>query len=274
MEIKVLVENRTCSSDFACEHGLSLYIETGKHKILFDMGGSTIFLENAHTMGVDLSLVDIGILSHGHSDHGGGLPAFLELNKNANIYIHEKADEGQYARRDPDKIAEIGISPQIMKEPKIICTKGDWQLDEGLLLFSSVDKKQLCSVANNSLLVQNHNEYVKDSFEHEQNLLLTEKGEKILITGCAHRGIVNIMARAMELAGGPLDAVIGGFHLSNPSTGQCEADELIAGVAECLNSYETKYYTFHCTGIEAYRKLKMTMGDKISYLATGDKLIF
>lgn len=273
MLIKVLVENRTCSSDFACEHGLSLYIETGKHKILFDMGGSTIFLENAHKMGVDLSLVDIGILSHGHSDHGGGLPAFLALNKNAQIYIQEKAGEGHYARRVNDKIAEIGIAPEIMREPEVICTKGDWQVDDGILLFSTVDKKQLCSKANDVLLCKKDAEYFKDPFEHEQNLLITEAGKNFLITGCAHRGIVNIMSRAMELAGGPLDVVLGGFHLSIPSTGKCEADDIINGVAEYLNSYETKYYTFHCTGIEAYKKLKLVLGDKISYLETGSKVI-
>jgi len=272
MVIKVLVENRTSSPAFGCEHGLSLYIETQKHKILFDMGGSTIFLENAKKMGVDLSLVDVAILSHGHSDHGGGLPVFLDFNKRAEIYIHEKAGAGHYARRSNDKIAEIGISPQVMNVAKVVRTKGDWQVDDGILLFATADKKQLCSTANNVLLVKKDDEYVKDPFEHEQNLLLTEGGQRILVTGCAHRGIVNIVERAMELAGGPLDVVIGGFHLSNPSTGQCEADELIAGVAEYLNSYETKYYTFHCTGMEAYKKLKLAMGDKISYLETGDKL--
>lgn len=273
MVIKVLVENRTSSPAFGCEHGLSLYIETQKHKILFDMGGTTIFLENAKKMGVDLSLVDVAILSHGHSDHGGGLPVFLDFNKRAEIYIHEKAGAGHYARRSNDKIAEIGISPQIMDSGKVSRTKGDWHVDAGILLFSTVDKKQLCSEANNVLLIKKDDEYVKDPFEHEQNLLLTEGGKKILVTGCAHCGIVNIMERAMELAGGPLDVVIGGFHLSIPSTGQCESDELIAAVAGYMNSYETKYYTFHCTGMEAYKKLKSYMGEKISYLETGNSLI-
>ena len=273
MVIKVLLENRTSSPEFGCEHGLSLYIETQKHKILFDMGASTIFLENAKKMDVDLSLVDIAILSHGHSDHGGGLPVFLDFNKRAKVYIHENAAEGHYALRNNDKIAEIGISPKIMASGKVICTKGDWDVDEGILLFSTVDKKQLCSEANKVLLTKSNGEYIKDSFAHEQNLLLTEGGKRILVTGCAHRGIVNIMERAMELAGWPLDAVIGGFHLSNPSTGQCEAEKTISGVAEYLNSYKTQYYTFHCTGMEAFKKLKLAMGDKISYLETGNDLV-
>ena len=273
MIIKVLLENRTSSPELGCEHGLSLYIETQKHKILFDMGASTIFLENAKKMGVDLSIVDIAILSHGHSDHGGGLPVFLDFNKRAEIYIHEKAGVEHYALRGNDKIAEIGIAPQVMDSPKVICTKGDWYVDDGILLFSTADKKQLCSTANNVLLTKKDDEYVKDPFEHEQNLLLTEDGKRILVTGCAHRGIVNIMERAMELADGPLDIVIGGFHLSNPGTGQCEADELIAAVAGYMNSYETKYYTFHCTGMKAYKKLQLAMGEKISYLETGNELV-
>lgn len=274
MLVKVLLENKTSSPDLGCEHGLSLYIETQKHKILFDMGASTIFLENAKKMGVDLSLVDIGILSHGHFDHGGGLLSFLEINKKATIYVHEKAGQGHFALRSNEKIDNIGILPQIMQESKVVCTKGDWKVDEGILLFSTVEKKQLCSKANEVLLMEKDGEYVKDSFGHEQNLLLTEDGKKILITGCAHKGIVNIVDRAMELAGGPLDVVIGGFHLSNPKAGQCESDEIIAGVAAYLNSYATKYYTFHCTGLEAYHKLKLIMGDKITYLATGDEVVF
>lgn len=273
MLVKVLLENKTSSPDLGCEHGLSLYIETQKHKILFDMGASTIFLENAKKMGVDLSLVDIGILSHGHFDHGGGLLSFLEINKKATIYVHEKAGQGHFALRSNEKIDNIGILPQIMQESKVVCTKGDWKVDEGILLFSTVEKKQLCSKANEVLLMEKDGEYVKDSFGHEQNLLLTEDGKKILITGCAHKGIVNIVDRAMELAGGPLDVVIGGFHLSNPKAGQCESDEIIAGVAAYLNSYATKYYTFHCTGLEAYHKLKLIMGDKITYLAAGDEMV-
>ena len=274
MLVKVLLENKTSSPDLGCEHGLSLYIETQKHKILFDMGASTIFLENAKKMGIDLNLVDIGILSHGHYDHGSGLMSFMELNKNADIYIHEKAGEEHFARRSNDKIDEIGIPSQVMQESKVICTKGDWKVAEGILLFSTVTKKQLCSKANDVLLMKQDGQYVKDTFEHEQNLLLTENGKNILITGCAHGGIVNIVDRAMELAGAPLDVVMGGFHLSNPKAGQCESEEIITGVAEYLNSYKTKYYTFHCTGLEAYNKLKLIMGDKIAYLATGDEVVF
>ncbi len=273
MNVKVLMENTALSSEFHSEHGLSLYIETENHKILFDMGKSPLFLENAKTMGVDLAAVDIAVLSHGHYDHGGGLPSFLKINKTAPIYIHEKAGEGHYARRKNDKIEEIGIEPALLKNPRVINTKGDWPIEKECLLFSTVEKQTLRSVSNDVLLEKQGGNFIKDSFGHEQSLLLTENGKTILFAGCAHRGIVNIMDRAMELVGGPPDIVIGGFHLSNPSAGQCEPLETIQGIAQYLNAFPTKYYTCHCTGLEAYEQLKSLMGKKIDYVSAGSQMV-
>ena len=75
MKIITLMEDKAASGEFVAERGLCQYIETGKHKILFDMGPSGSFVKNAETLGVDLGAVDIAVLSHGHSDHGGGRSA-------------------------------------------------------------------------------------------------------------------------------------------------------------------------------------------------------
>ena len=80
MKVQVLLENTSLSEALKAEHGLSLYIETGKHKILFDMGQTDAFADNAEKMGIDLSQVDFAILSHGHYDHGGGLKYFMEIH--------------------------------------------------------------------------------------------------------------------------------------------------------------------------------------------------
>ena len=77
MLIKTLVENTAISKDFGSEHGLSLYIETKKHKILFDVGASELFLKNAKKLDVSIADVDFLVISHGHYDHGGGLKSFI-----------------------------------------------------------------------------------------------------------------------------------------------------------------------------------------------------
>ena len=96
MKITALVENTSCSPVIGYEHGLSLYIETEKHKMLFDMGQSGIFAENAEKLGIDLSKADIAVLSHGHYDHGGGLTRFMEINDTAPIYLSRYAFEPHY----------------------------------------------------------------------------------------------------------------------------------------------------------------------------------
>ncbi|AFV12532.1 metallo-beta-lactamase family protein [Thermacetogenium phaeum DSM 12270] len=78
MLIKTLVENTSISKDFGSEHGLSLYIETKKHKILFDVGASELFLQNAKKLNVNIADVDFLVISHGHYDHGGGAKNLFE----------------------------------------------------------------------------------------------------------------------------------------------------------------------------------------------------
>ena len=85
MKVVILMENNTCKANIACAHGLSMYIETDKHKILFDMGPDAQFINNAKELGVDLTQVDIAFLSHAHNDHCGGLEAFLKLNDHAKV---------------------------------------------------------------------------------------------------------------------------------------------------------------------------------------------
>ena len=99
MKITALVENTT-KEDLATEHGLSLYIETEKHTILFDSGQGELFAGNAEKLGKDLAGVDLMILSHGHYDHGGGLETFLKKNDRARVIMSSEAFGDYYNAKD------------------------------------------------------------------------------------------------------------------------------------------------------------------------------
>jgi 7,8-dihydropterin-6-yl-methyl-4-(beta-D-ribofuranosyl)aminobenzene 5'-phosphate synthase len=93
MKVKILVENRANQPECLAEHGLSVYIESGQRKILFDLGATDIYLQNAKRMKIDLGEVDTVVVSHGHYDHTGGIPSFCGINHKAKIFIHNKHND-------------------------------------------------------------------------------------------------------------------------------------------------------------------------------------
>ena len=111
-----------------------------------------------------------------------------------------------------------------------------------------------------------------DGFEHEQDMLIAEAGRRVLIAGCAHRGIVNIMQNLKSIDPTPPDAVFGGLHLSVPGTDAVN-EALVDGTAErMLESPGTVYYTGHCTGLPSFKRLRERMGERIKYLPAGQSV--
>lgn len=268
MKIVTLMEDTAGAPAFACEHGLSFYIETDDRKLLFDMGQTGLFLQNAAVCGVDLSKVDTAFVSHGHYDHGGGLAAFLDVNDHAPVYVHAQAFEPHFSHK-PEGIRNIGLDAALAANPRLRRVSGVTEVGDGLTLFSDITGTDCVPQGNRTLYEREGEDYVPDRFTHEQSLIVREGDKAVLFTGCAHRGVVNICARAKELLGRDPDVVVGGMHLFSPSTGKSEPDEAICAVAERLAQTDSRYYTCHCTGQHAFDVLRETLGDRIAFLAAG-----
>ena len=273
MIIRALAENTSISDEYGCEHGLSLYIESKLHKILFDMGRKKIFYENAVKMNVDLSAVDIAFISHGHFDHGGGMRLFLNHNEKAKIYVNVNAFDAHRSQRSSG-LEDIGLERSLFSTQRFVLVGDRMKIDTELELFSDIQTSNLLCKSQKTLMMESAVGFVPDTFEHEQNLIITQGERTALIAGCAHRGIVNILNRYIEIKGKAPDLVLGGFHLSNPETGAGEEPALVLQIAQYLKTLPTKYYTCHCTGLAQYQLLKDHLGDQISYLATGGTIEF
>lgn len=262
MVIISLVENTT-KSELAVKHGLSLYIRTKAHRLLFDLGPDGTLFENARKMDIDIADVDTVIISHGHYDHGGALKRFLEINSTARIYVQREAFEPHYSKRGFVKVP-IGIDEKLKASGQVVLLDGDFKIDKELSLFTVEHTEKYHSSANDALYDKNG----RDAFSHEQNLIIREN-QVALVMGCGHAGVVNIMEKAE--CSGP-NVCVGGFHLFNPHTKETVASDVLDGIAGELQKYtDTQFYTCHCTGEEAYQYLVQKMNN-LHYISCGDKL--
>lgn len=261
MKIMALVENKSWC-ELKPKHGLSLYIETKKHKILFDVGPDHTLFENCDKRGIALSEVDIVIISHGHIDHGGALEQFLKINHKAKIYVQRKAFEKHYSKFLFLKV-DVGITSSLQVHSQIVLLDGNYTIDNELSLFTVPNIEKYYSSVNNSL----YTDYGQDDFTHEQNLIISEN-INVLIMGCGHAGVVNILEKASIY--NP-QVCIGGYHLWNPLTKKTVLKGLLEDLAHELAMYDIRYYTCHCTGFTAYNYLSQRLSN-MNYLSCGDTI--
>lgn len=252
MKITVLAENTACEG-FACEHGLSLYVETKGRKLLFDFGQTGAFAENAEKLGVDLSVVEFAVLSHGHYDHSGGLTKFLQINETAPVYVSQYAFRPHFNADGKD----IGVALELQGNSRLVLTQDRMEIGEGMTLLSCNELSRPYPTDAFGLKEYEH----PDAFLHEQYLVVEEDGKRIVLSGCSHKGILNIVPWLEP------DVLIGGFHFMklDPETDRKTLDN---AAKELLHS-DTVYYTGHCTGAAQYDYLKTIMGDRLQALTTG-----
>ena len=273
MKIVTLVENMEGIPGCGTEHGLSFYIETEHHKLLFDAGASELVMKNAALLGVDLSTVDTAVLSHGHSDHGGSLPHFLAVNDIAKVYLLRSMFTVHYSMR-ADGPHYIGLPKELdAYRDRLVCAGDRLDLDEELSLFSGIGYDCPPPPTNGHLMMDGPQGLIRDDFGHEQCLVITQGNKRYLFSGCAHHGVLNVLKRFEELYGGTPDAVYGGFHLMRHGVPYAAEDQVYAEeTAKALKELPAQYYTCHCTGVEPYAWMKALLGEQLHYLHCGESL--
>lgn len=267
IKIVTLMEDNLCEEGLVAEHGLSVYVETTKHKLLIDTGQSDKTWENAKHKGIDLKSIDTVILSHGHYDHSGGLMTFASLNPDAVIYMRSNVGGEYYSLKETGE-KYIGIDKDILKLPNIKFVSKNMKIDEELSLFTGVTPHRNLPKGNRLLHEKVDEKYVQDTFSHEQYLAIEyNKNKYALVSGCAHKGILNILDTFKKLYGTEPAIVISGFHMIQQKYTDEDLQE-IRSVAEELTTMNTVFYTGHCTGTVAFEVLKEVMGEKLKNLNT------
>lgn len=271
MKIINLVEDTAGHNACEFEHGLSFYIETKYHKLLVDTGATDMSLRNARILDIDVTEVDTVVLSHGHYDHSGGIIPFIEKNNKARIYMTETAG-GEYYNLKNDLEKYIGIDKRIMQLPQTVKVEGNLKIDDELFLFSGIKGNKYPSNGNLTLKMKTDAGYVQDTFIHEQCLVITEDGKNVLLSGCAHNGIINILDRYYEIYSAYPDMVISGFHMIQSTEYTDEDVENIKNIAKELMKTGSVFYSGHCTGQRAFDIMKEIMGERLIQIHSGEMI--
>jgi len=195
-------------------------------------------------------------------DHGGALEPFLKLNHKAKVYAQKKAFEKHYSKSLFSR-KDVGIAPDLQKHPQVVLLDGDYNITDDLLLFTTPDIDKLKSTANKVLYTDSG----RDDFQHEQSLMILGD-PNVLIMGCGHAGIVNILEKASAYKP---QVCVGGYHLWNPLSKKTVGDSLLEGIAQELQKHKIRYYTCHCTGQKAFGYLAQRVPG-MNYLYCGETI--
>lgn len=272
MKIINLIEDTKGVETCHHEHGLSFYIETKKHKLLLDTGATDAFLQNAQALNIDLTQVDTVIISHGHYDHTGGILAFAKINSKAKIYIQKSAQGGFYNYRNQEE-KYIGMDEKVSSLEQVVFLEGDLKIDEELSIFTGVTGRKLWPKGNEILKKKCGDEFVQDDFCHEQYLVVTQGAERVLLSGCAHNGILNILDKYREIYRNEPTHVISGFHMMKKDEYTKEDTQMIEETAHILSKMDTHFYSGHCTGEYPLEVLSKIMKDKLTAIHSGETVL-
>jgi 7,8-dihydropterin-6-yl-methyl-4-(beta-D-ribofuranosyl)aminobenzene 5'-phosphate synthase len=249
------------------EHGLSLLIEMSGARILFDTGQGPAFMDNAQALGLDLSGIDAVVLSHGHYDHGGGLFGLYErLGDSAPPLFAGKDFDGPRYSRGKDGLKEIGIPKPLLPPgaPRPITIAAMETLAPGIHIVPAAERVDGTPSPARFRRAGEAGE-MADGFDDELSLVIETPDGLAVLAGCAHRGITNILAAALQaFPGSPLAAVIGGFHLVDASGDDLEA------MAGTIAAFDPGLLACsHCTGLEGFAALSRAMPGRTRWLACG-----
>lgn len=271
MKFQFLIENKTNNPGVVAEHGLSIYIEKNGRKILFDAGATDLFTKNAKFLGIELSDIDIAVVSHGHYDHTGGFPEFCRMNKKASIYIQKNAfrESYGYENGELEKITSgIRWNPGERKEieKRLILTDGSVMIDEDICITGSFPVCEGFEPTEKFYYRNEEGALVEDDMSHEQCLVIRGKDGIYIFSGCSHRGAISALnAGKSVFPGEPVAVFAAGMHLYSAPE---ECKERV--IKELKGEKIGKIIPVHCTGINGICDFKNHFGDRCIAATAGD----
>lgn len=274
VSITILADNTVAARNVLAEHGLSLWIEVGAHRVLFDTGQGRVLPHNLKELGLAIADVDAVALSHGHYDHTGGLPFVLEsLSPTARVHLHPDALGPHFAQDSDRSTRDIGMPPATRAAldawaGTVVTTKDVVPVVPGVWFVGPIPRRSDVEDVGGPFFLDAGGR-APDPIEDDSALVLeTEPGLTVLL-GCAHAGVVNTLDFVADRFDAPrIHAVVGGMHLLRASPERLEA------TAAALEARDVGLVApLHCTGRAAAAWLHARLPGRCHLLGAGSRIV-
>jgi len=268
LEITILAENSVEKRGFLAEHGLSFYINYGKEKYLFDTGQGLVLSHNAKKLDINLEQISSVILSHGHDDHTGGLDKLLKINSEVEIIAHREAFSSKFKKAD-GKLEFIGNNTDRENIKKFTNAEKKTEINKGMYVTGEVPVAKNKYINEKYISGKRKNKVV-DNFKDDISLYFDTPEGIIVLLGCSHKGVVNILEYVKELTNGKrIKAIIGGMHLKHSS------DKKVTKIIDYFSRLNFDLLVpIHCTGTRAAMMMKDRFKSKVKIASVGESFIF
>ncbi|GAB4118104.1 MAG: MBL fold metallo-hydrolase [Candidatus Caldatribacteriota bacterium] len=269
LKATVLCENSVFFNTGAiAEHGWSVYLETEQGNFLFDTGQGLAIVNNAHYLHKDLSKIKGIILSHHHLDHTGGLLKVLDYTGKVKVFAHPDIFKNSYnIRRGLKSNIGIPFRREVLegKGAEFVFNTQFIEIVPGLMLSGEIPRKTPYEKGDPDLVVKTEQGYQQDLLIDDQTLIANTKKGLVVILGCSHSGIINILNYVIEKTGqSHIYALFGGTHLG-PVSERNKIESLKA-----LKEFDIeKIGTSHCTGLETSMHLSLEFGKRFFFCNVG-----
>lgn len=270
LEVLLLRDNHA-RPGLGAGHGLSMLARTPAGTFLLDTGDSAETWVNADAMNVDLTEATAVVLSHGHYDHTNGLPTLLTRVGRLPVIAHPAVFEPRWSQRgtervfigppaDAEELEAMGAELQLSADPVTIIP--------GAQTTGEVPRGGGLAPQSPHLLVERGGEVIEDDFIDDISVIVSLDEGEVLLTGCAHAGLVNIVDRAIDVVGHCPRAIAGGTHLRD------ETQERIARVADELTARGVEQIVpLHCSGDRGAELMETHFAGETLRAGVGDTIV-